>query len=221
MRKITINPEGHVEIQHFDAGGTVLPGPGSATTGSGPNTSPNLINNFSAGSANVQAGTNTGQLQNAYGQAQQGIGEQQGISGATSSGVQPAVTSQQALLTALQNQANGQGPNPAQAELNQNTAANVSNQAALMAGQRGASGNVGLAATQNAQQGALTQQNAVGQAATLQAQQQLAAQQQLEAQQAQMVNQGVAATGATNTATQNEQSILQGANTNYNNSAVS
>lgn len=90
---------------------------------------------------------------------------------------------QQGLANQLQNQANGQGPNPAQAALNQATGQNVSNQAALMAGQRGASANPGLIARQAAQQGAAIQQNAVGQSATLQAQQQLAAQQQLQAQQ--------------------------------------
>jgi len=73
----------------------------------------------------------------------------------------------------LQNVALGQGPNPAQAMLAQTTGANVANQAALMAGQRGASANSGLLARQAAQQGANTQQQAVGQGATLQANQSL------------------------------------------------
>lgn len=82
---------------------------------------------------------------------------------------------QQNYANQLQQQANGQGPNPAQAMLNQNTGANVANQAALMAGQRGAGANAGLMARQAAQQGANIQQNAIGQGATLQAQQQLSA----------------------------------------------
>lgn len=104
-------------------------------------------------------------------------------------GQQGALASQQGLLQALQaqnglgNQSNvynqlqgvaaGTGPNPAQAMLNQATGQNVANQAALMAGQRGASSNVGLLARQAAQQGAGIQQQAVGQGATLQANQAL------------------------------------------------
>lgn len=121
--------------------------------------------------ANIVQPTTAGQVQNAY------------------TGNQNALASQQALLTALQQQnglgnqsqvynqlqgvANGTGPNPAQAQLAQATGTNVANQAALMAGQRGASSNVGLLARQAAQQGATTQQQAVGQAATLQANQSL------------------------------------------------
>jgi hypothetical protein len=70
--------------------------------------------------------------------------------------------------------ANGTGPNPALNQLNQTTGQNVANQAALMAGQRGAGSNVGLMARQNAMNGAATQQNAAGTAATLAANQQIA-----------------------------------------------
>lgn len=85
----------------------------------------------------------------------------------------------------LQNQSNiynqlggivdGTGPNPAMAALHQATSQNVANQAALMAGARGASTNAGLIARQAAQQGGAIQQQAVGQGATLQAQQALGA----------------------------------------------
>lgn len=95
---------------------------------------------------------------------------------------------QQGLANQLQNIGNGQGPNPALAQLNQQTGRNVANQAALMAGQRGGSANTGLMARQAANQGANLQQQAVGQGATLQAQQQLAALQQLQNQQASMGN---------------------------------
>lgn len=83
------------------------------------------------------------------------------------------VQNQQNVFGQLQGVANGTGPNPAQAQLAQATGANVANQAALMAGQRGASQNVGLIARQAAQQGANIQQQAAGQAATLQAGQSL------------------------------------------------
>lgn len=75
----------------------------------------------------------------------------------------------------LQAVANGQGPNPAQAQLAQATGANTANQASLMAGQRGASANPALLARMAAQQGGANQQAAAGQAATLQAQQSLGA----------------------------------------------
>ncbi len=93
---------------------------------------------------------------------------------------------QQSLANQLQGVANGTGPNPALAQLNQTTGNNISNQAALMAGQRGASANVGLLGRQAALQGGNIQQQAAGQGATLQAQQQLAAMQALGQQQAQL-----------------------------------
>lgn len=95
---------------------------------------------------------------------------------------------QQDLANQLQGIGNGTGPNPAMAQLNQQTGRNVANQAALMAGQRGGSANTGLLARQAANQGANLQQQAVGQGATLQAQQQLAALQQLQNQQSSMGN---------------------------------
>lgn len=90
---------------------------------------------------------------------------------------------QQSLAQTLLNQSQGQGPNPAQAQLAQQTGVNAQQQAALMASQRGASANPALLARQAAMQGANVQQQGVGQAATLQAQQQLAAQQALQQQQ--------------------------------------
>lgn len=85
--------------------------------------------------------------------------------------------SQNALAQQLIAEGNGQGPNPALAQLNQSTGQNIAAQAALAAGQRGSSGNVGLLARQIGQQGSATQQQAVGQEATQQANQELAAQQ--------------------------------------------
>lgn len=124
---------------------------------------------------------------------------------------QDALAQQQSFLQAVQGQngignqsdiynqfgqiAQGQGPNPAQTQLANATGANVANQAALMAGQRGSSANPGLIARQAAMQGANTQQQAAGQAAGLQAQQSLAAM----GQQANIAGQQVAnQSGATN-----------------------
>src|ERR1044072_7649053 len=53
---------------------------------------------------------------------------------------------QQNLANQLQGVANGTGPNPALAQLNQATGANVANQAALMASQRGTGANAGALA---------------------------------------------------------------------------
>ncbi len=227
-------------IQHFDSGGQVqalgtpapaLSGPTSGvTSGGAPNPNTGLLgtiggalglnNNYQAGAANIQQGTNTGQLQNAYEGAQSAIGQQQGLVGQLQPGVAQGLGAQQALSGQLGQQALGLGPNPAQAALNQETGRNVANQAALMAGQRGAAGNVGLIAKQAAQQGAGLQQQAVGQGATLQAQQQLAAQQAQGNLAAQQIAQGASGIQGLSNAQQNEQNILQGANTSANNAAV-
>lgn len=113
-----------------------------------------------------------------------GIGTQQSAIG----GLQNVAAQQQGTANMYHGLATGTGPNPAQAALNQSTGQNVANQAALMAGQRGAGSNVGLLARQSAQQGANTQQQAVGQSATMQANQQIAGLQGLAAQQAAMGN---------------------------------
>lgn len=97
-----------------------------------------------------------------YDQFLQNQGQQQGVAN------QLQNTSGQ-----YQNIVNGTGPNPAQAMLANTTGQNVSQQAALMAGQRGAGANAGLLARQNAMQGAGIQQQAVGQGAALQANQSL------------------------------------------------
>lgn len=128
------------------------------------------------------------QVAQAYKNTQTGLQQQQDLlkSLQAQNGIQnqsDVFQQQQQLANALQAQSQGQGPNPAQAALANQTGANVSQQAALMAGQRGAGANAGLIARQAGQQGAGIQQQAVGQGAQMQAQQQLAAQQQLQAQQ--------------------------------------
>lgn len=108
------------------------------------------------------------------------------------------LNNQQQLEQTFLNEGAGAGPNPAQTALAQNTGTNVSNTAALMAGQRGAAANPGLIAAQAAQTGAATQQSVVGQAATLQAQQELAAQQAAAGQQ-QNIASGVTSEQGANT----------------------
>lgn len=180
-----------------------------------------LNNNFQAGAANLQQGTNGAQLNNAYTGAQQGLTNQNNLANTFIPGAENAVANQNAVAQQQLAMLNGQGPNPAQAQLAQATGQNVANQAALMAGQRGASANAGLIAREAAQQGAQTQQQAVGQAATLEAQQQIAAQQNLANLAAQQAAQAQGAVGGQNQVQQGEQNILQGANTALNNANVS
>lgn len=130
------------------------------------------------------------------------------------------VGAQQQLLQALQMQAAGQGPNPAQAALANNTQANVAQTAALQAGTRGASANAGALARQVGMQGGALQQQAVGQQSELQANQQLAAQQQLGAQANQQVAQQGQAIGQQNQVAQGAQGLGLNAAAHQNNAAV-
>lgn len=154
------------------------------------------------GATQEQADQATGNVQNSYETQQkflQALSQQNGVQNQ-----QDVFLQQKALADQLQQQAMGQGPNPAQAQLAQNTGANIQQQAALMAGQRGANANSGLMARQAAMQGGNMQQQAVGQAATMQANQQLAAQQALMQQQQAMG--GL----ATNQVGQQQTAITQG-----------
>lgn len=218
-------------VQHFADGGTALGGPIQAGN---PNASDptrgiagtvgNFLgtnNNFQATGATLNPGTNTAQLNQAYSGAQGALNAATNLAGTLTPGVAQGVGIQNTLAGQLQGQAVGQGPNPAQAALNQATGENIARAAAIAAGTRGAGANAGLIASNAAQQGANLQQQAVGQGATLQAQQQLAAQQQLQGLAAQQVGQGTNAVQLQNQTQQNEQNILQGANTATNNAAVS
>lgn len=121
--------------------------------------------------APVAAPTTVGQAGSAYTANQNALAQQEALLAALRG--QNGLGNQSQIYDQFQGVVNGTGPNPAQAELAQATGANVANQAALAAGQRGAGANVGLIARQAAQTGAATQQNAVGQAATLEANQSL------------------------------------------------
>lgn len=196
------------------AAGSVVPGIGTlagglagAMTGAAPALAGLLTvqNGYQAGLAPTQQSNYGGLLGQSSGNALAGYGQAQELQG-----------QEQNLANTLQSQAAGGGPNPAQAALAQNTGNNVSQQAALMAGQRGSGANAGLIARQAAMQGVATQQNATGQAATLQAQQTLAAQQALQQQQALMggqniqeqgVNAGLLNTAATAQNAQNNTSV--------------
>lgn len=162
----------------------------------------------------MPSGTDSGQLNEAYQGNKNAMAAQQGLLGALQS--QNGLGNQTQVYNQLQGVANGQGPNPAQAMLNQSTGANVANQAALMAGQRGAGANVGLMARQAGQQGGALQQQAAGQGASMQAQQSMNALGQSGEMANTMAANQIGQTNANVQAQQNEQSILQGANTANN-----
>jgi hypothetical protein len=176
----------------------------------------NPFENTSFAGADRASNANLGQQQaflNAL-QAQGGVQNQSSV-----------FQQQQGLANQLGLMAQGGGPNPAAAQLAQATGDNVANQAALIASQRGASANAGMAARLAAQQGGNIMQQAAGQGATLQAQQQLAAINALQNQQqgmgniaTQQVNQQQNATMGLTAAQQAQQQMylnaIQGQNNN-------
>lgn len=201
---------GVVKRKNFDGGGLASSISGALGT----------KNDFSAGAANITPGTNAGQISDAYTGVTSSLNNQNQLTGALLPQAQQGVNNQNFLANQYTQMAQGQGPNPAQAALNQNTGTNIAQQAALMAGQRGAGVNPGLIAMQAAQQGANTQQQAVGQGATLQAQQQVAAQNNLANLSSNQINQAGTAVTGQNTAQQNEQNALLNTNNAYNNTNV-
>jgi hypothetical protein len=173
---------------------------------------------FQATPAQIQQPTTSAQAGTALTNANTGLSNQAGFLQAVQG--QNGLGNQSSVYNQLQGVTNGTGPNPAQAALNQNTGANIANQASLMAGQRGSSANAGLIARQAAQQGAATQQQAVGQGATLQANQSLNA---LNSQGAIANNQAAnqaAATNAYSSAAQGEQGTLLNSINAQNQAAV-
>lgn len=187
---------------------------------------------FQAAMPNLEQAVSQDQVNQAYGNTQTGLTQQQNFVNALAAqnGIQNQsniFNQQQSLANQLQGQTLGGGPNPALAQLNQTTAANTANQAALMASQRGVSSNPALLARQAAQIGAANQQGAAGQAATLRAQQQLASEQLLQGQQnllggmaTQQVGQQQQGINNYNQFAQNEQQNLLNSVAAYNNAQV-
>lgn len=174
---------------------------------------------FQAQGTPLIQGATAEQANQSYGNTQTGLQQQQAFLQALQA--QNGIQNQSDVYNQLNQISQGQGPNPAQAMLAQSTGQNVANQAALMAGQRGASANTGLIARQAAQQGAGIQQNAAGQAATLQAQQSLGAIGQMGGIAGQQVqNQGNAANAYSSAALGQQQNVLNSIG-QQNNAAVS
>lgn len=174
--------------------------------------------NFRAQGVDILAPGGLNQTQNSYNQSQDALSRQLQFMGALQG--QNGIGNQSSVYNQLQGLANGTGPNPAMAQLENTTGTNVANQAALMAGQRGSGANAGLIARQIGQQGANIQQQAVGQGAALQAQQQLGALGAMGNLANQQVGQQAQGLLGYNQAAQSEQQALLNALAQYNNSRV-
>lgn len=172
----------------------------------------------SPAAAKIQNPVTDAQAGTAYDQTQVGLDQQQAFVQALNA--QNGIQNQSDVYNQLQGVIDGTGPNPAQAQLANATAANTANQASLMAGQRGAAANPGLIARQVAMQGAANQQNAIGQGAALQAQQSLGAMNTAGNLATQQVGQQAGAVQGYNQAAQGQQQNLLNAIGNQNNANV-
>lgn len=177
-----------------------------------------LENAIKARKADLLAPTDAAQLKETYGETQSGLSQQQALVNALMA--QHGIQNQSDVYGQLQGVANGTGPNPAQAMLANATGQNVANQAALAAGQRGASQNVGMIARNAAQQGSAAEQNAAGQGAALQANQSLNALNSMGNISGQQVQNQANAVGNYNQFAQGAQQNLLNAVGNYNNAMV-
>lgn len=201
-------------LKHFDVGGTVNNSGLLGSIGSGLG----LNDQFQAQGSNVTSGTNAGELGNAASGANIGISQQRALANTLTPQAQQAATAQTGLSYALANESLGQGPNPAQAAYNQNIQNIAKQQAGAIGSTKGIS--PALQAQLISQEGSSAMQNAAGQSATTAAQQQIAAQNSLQNLSANQIAQSQGAVQGLNNAQQNEQNILQGANTAFNNTLV-
>lgn len=173
---------------------------------------------FSARSANILNPATIAQADEQYANVKTGLQQQQQFLQAVQA--QNGLGNQSSVFNQLQGVANGTGPNPAQTALANATGANVANQAAMAAGQRGAGQNVGMMQRQAANQGSAIQQNAAGQAANMQANQSLNALNQMGGLATNQANQQANATQGYSNSAQNAQGNILGAIANQNNANV-
>lgn len=177
------------------------------------------MNQFQPTGVPIQMPTSLDQANAAYGQTQGGLGAQQNFAQALAA--QNGIGNLANVYNQYQGVANGTGPNPAQAMLNQATGQNIANQSAMAASQRGAGANVGLLQRQAAMTGANAQQQAVGQGASMQAQQQLSALGSMGNIAGQQVGMQGQAINNYNQAAQNQQANLLNSIGQQNNAQIS
>ncbi len=164
-------------------------------------------NLFKGNQYKADTGSNGADVAAARAQSLAAQQQQQAFVNAT--GAQNGLQNQSDVYNQLSGIAAGTGPNPAQAMLNQATGANVANQAALMAGQRGVNANPGMIARQAANAGAGIQQQAAGQGATMQANQSMNAINSMGGLANQQVAQQQGALNSLNNQAQGQQSLNQ------------
>lgn len=174
--------------------------------------------NYEAGSAPILTPTNGVQLTNDRNAEAEGINQYQKFLQAIQA--QGGLQKQGDVYGQLQQIASGQGPNPAQAMLDQATGTNVANQAALMASARGVNANPGLIARQAANVGANVQQQAAGQGAVMQANQALGAIGQAGQLANTMAGQELQGQNTFNNLVQNQRAQTLGAAQSYNDALV-
>lgn len=213
------------DMNPFNGGGGILGSGGMTDLGGGINNGLNgILGNkpntpFALAMANMQMPTTNAEANTAYNQTQTGLQQQQDFLSALQA--QNGIGNQSSVYGQLQGIANGTGPNPAQAMLAQSTGQNTANQAALMAGQRGAGANTGLIARQAGMQGGANQQAAAGQGAVMQANQSMNALNQMGGMAGQQVAQQAAATTGYSQAAQSQQQNLLNAIAQQNQGIVS
>ncbi len=173
---------------------------------------------FQAQAPTLMGLTNPGQINQQYGNAQDALKQQQDFLAALKG--QNGIANQSDVYNRLTGVAEGTGPNPAKAMLNQATGQNVAQTAAQIGSTRGISQNPGMAARQAANAGAGIQQNAVGQGATMQANQSLGALGQMGNLATQQVGQQAGATQGLNQFTQGEQGQILNAGQGQNTSGI-
>lgn len=173
---------------------------------------------FKASGVDLQKPVTNEQATSAYGRTQEALDAQNAFVQALQA--QNGISNQSNVYNQLAGVASGQGPNPALNMLNQATSANIANQAALMAGQRGSTSNPGLIARQAGMQGGALQQQAVGQGATMQANQSLNALNTMGNIAGQQVSNLGSNTNAYSQGAQGEQQNLLNGINNQNNAAV-
>lgn len=173
---------------------------------------------YQAKGAPIALPTTADQAQQTYANTIDSVGEQNKFLQALQA--QNGIGNQNQTYGQMQDIVAGNGANPAQAMLANATGQNVAQQAALMAGQRGAGANPALIARLAAQQGANIQQQAAGQGAALQANQSLSALNNAANIANTQVNQQANATNAYNQGAQNMYGTTLGAIQGQNNTIL-
>lgn len=157
------------------------------------------------------------QAQELYRQQQEALARQRAFTQALAGQTPEAIQAQKDLLSQISGRVAGTaGPSVAERQMAEATGQGIAGVGAALAGQRGASQNVGLTGRNIATAGAQALQQAAAQGSTLRAQEQIAAQQQLAGLTGQQLGQVQTAQQAEASQAQAQQNALQQAIANRN-----